>query len=177
MESWERLFEKMVVDLGDDPHRDGLQQTPVRVKTTFQELLSGYKEDLDSLVLPSIIPVEEQSKNGTSSRVILRDIEFYSLCEHHLLPFFGTCQVAFDPENSLLGLSKIKSIVSHFSRRLQIQERLTSDVAHALQHYLSPKGVCVTITAHHFCLMMRGTEKSRASLTTCFTLGNFSETN
>lgn len=172
MEDGEKFFRKLISDLGDDPYREGLRQTPKRVLNTFQELMSGYKEDLDSLVMPSLIPVEDTYRETQSSLVVLRDIEFYSLCEHHLLPFFGVCHVAFEPRDSLLGLSKIKSIVSHFSRRLQVQERLTSDIAQALQQYLNPKGVAVTMVAQHFCLMMRGTEKSKASLTTFSTYGD-----
>jgi len=154
------LVRSLLAELGEDPERDGLGRTPSRVARSFRYLLSGYETHLDALVNGAIFEVPY------SEMVVVRDIEVYSLCEHHLLPFFGKAHVAYIPNGRVLGLSKIPRIVDMFARRLQVQERLTTEIADALQGVLEPEGVGVVIEATHLCMAMRGVEKQNSSAVT-----------
>ena len=155
---FEQLVRRMLERMGEQPDREGLKRTPYRVAKAMDFLTSGYKMTVQDVVRNAVFeePCEEM--------VVVKDIEFYSLCEHHMLPFFGKAHVAYLPNNRLLGLSKIARIVDVFARRLQIQERLTNQVADAMTEILEPHGVGVVIEASHFCMMMRGVEK-QSSLT------------
>jgi GTP cyclohydrolase I len=155
---FEQLVRRMLERMGEQPEREGLKRTPYRVAKAMDFLTSGYKMTVQDVVRNAVFeePCEEM--------VVVKDIEFYSLCEHHMLPFFGKAHVAYLPNNRLLGLSKIARIVDVFARRLQIQERLTNQVADAMTEILEPHGVGVVIEASHFCMMMRGVEK-QSSLT------------
>ncbi len=154
------LVRSLLVEVGEDPERDGLGRTPTRVARSLRYLLSGYETRLDTLVNGAIFEVPY------SEMVVVRDIEVYSLCEHHLLPFFGKAHVAYIPNGRVLGLSKIPRIVDMFARRLQVQERLTTEIADALQGVLEPEGVGVVIEATHLCMAMRGVEKQNSSAVT-----------
>ena len=153
--------------LGEDPERSGLTDTPLRSEKALQFLTSGYKVDVNQLVNGALFPVKYDEM------VIVRDIEFFSLCEHHMLPFFGRMHVAYLPQDKVIGLSKIPRIVDAFARRLQIQERLTQQVAETIQELLKPKGVGVICEARHFCMMMRGVEKQHSGAITSAMLGAF----
>jgi GTP cyclohydrolase I len=153
--------------LGEDPGRSGLQQTPMRVEKALKFLTSGYQTDIASIVNGAIYDVQYDEM------VIVKDIEFFSMCEHHMLPFFGKMHVAYLAKNKVIGLSKIPRIVDTFARRLQIQERLTQEVAQCLQDMLDPHGVGVICEARHFCMMMRGVEKQSSCTITSTMLGAF----
>ena len=155
--------------LGEDPERDGLARTPERVEEALRFLTRGYRQDLDELLNGAVFaePYDQM--------VIVKDIDLYSLCEHHLLPFVGKAHVAYIPDGRLLGLSKIPRIVDLFARRLQLQERLTSQIAECVQAAIRPRGVGVVIEAFHLCLAMRGVEKQNAYMTTSAVLGDFRE--
>jgi GTP cyclohydrolase I len=153
--------------LGEDAQREGLMRTPERYEKAMRFLTSGYQADLDELVNDAMFHVK------CDGMVIVKDIEFFSLCEHHLLPFFGKMHVAYLPKNKVLGLSKIPRIVDMFARRLQVQERLTEQVAQAISDVISPRGVGVLCEARHFCMMMRGVEKQESSTVTSTMLGSF----
>jgi GTP cyclohydrolase IA len=159
----------ILYEIGEDPSRQGLIQTPDRVARMYQEITSGYQTNPITLINGAIFDVEY------SEPVIVSDIEFYSLCEHHLLPFFGRVHVAYIPEGKVIGLSKIPRIVDMFSRRLQIQERMTSEIANFIQETLQPKGVAVVAEGSHMCSMMRGVKKSQTSMTTSAMLGAYKE--
>ncbi len=159
--------EKQLRLLGEDPSREGLQKTPGRVARSLKFLTSGYQVDLDALVNKAVF------NEDTSEMIVVRDIELYSMCEHHLLPFFGKAHVAYVPNGRIIGLSKIPRLVDAFARRMQVQERLTQQVAEALQSALTPHGVGVVIEARHLCMMMRGVEKQNSSATTSAMLGLF----
>ena len=146
--------------MGEDPNRDGLLNTPRRVDHTMRFLTSGYRMDADELLNKALFDV------SYDEMVIVRDIEVFSLCEHHLLPFFGKCHVAYIPKKKVVGLSKIARLVNMYARRLQIQERLTSQIAKAIQEKLSPEGVGVIIEARHLCMVMRGVEKQHSAAMT-----------
>lgn len=163
----EPLVREMLYTLGEDPQREGLQRTPERVSRMYTELLQGYHTDLDALVNGAIFESEYQDI------VLVRDLEFYSLCEHHLLPFFGQAHVAYIPDGKIIGLSKIPRLVEMFSRRLQVQERLTQQIAETLQDVLHPRGVAVMVEGAHMCAMMRGVKKSDARMVTTAMLGDF----
>lgn len=158
---------EMLALLGEDPTRDGLQRTPARVEKAMQFLTSGYRADVAKLVNDAVYEVKYDEM------VIVRDIEFFSMCEHHMLPFFGRMHVAYIAKNKVIGLSKIPRLVNVFARRLQIQERLTQQVAECLQGLLDPQGVGVICEAQHFCMMMRGVEKQGSSTVTSTMLGAF----
>jgi GTP cyclohydrolase I len=160
-------MENVLRELGEDPSREGLVRTPDRSEKALRFLTSGYTQDIGSIVNGALFTVK------TDEMVIVRDIEFYSLCEHHMLPFFGKMHVAYLPKEKVIGLSKIPRIVDVFSRRLQVQERLTQEVAEAIQDILEPRGVGVICEARHFCMMMRGVEKQNSSTTTSAMLGAF----
>ena len=155
--------------LGEDPNRDGLVRTPERTEKALRYLTSGYSADVNQIVNGALFDVNYDEV------VIVRDIEFFSMCEHHLLPFFGKMHVAYLPESRVIGLSKIPRLVDVFARRLQIQERLTQQVAETLQELLQPKGVAVICEARHFCMMMRGVEKQHSGAITSAMLGAFRE--
>jgi GTP cyclohydrolase IA len=166
-EAIEPLVRNLLLTLGEDPDREGLLRTPERVARMYPELLAGYQADLTSLVNEAIFETEYQDM------VMVRDVEFYSLCEHHLLPFFGKAFVAYIPDGKIIGLSKIPRLVEMFSRRLQVQERLTQQIAETLQAVLRPRGVAVLIEGAHMCSMMRGVKKSEARMVTSTWLGVF----
>jgi GTP cyclohydrolase I len=165
--SYEELVREMIVRLGEDPDREGLARTPERVEKAMQFLVRGYKEDPDALLRKALFTVTYDEM------VIVKDIEMFSLCEHHLLPFFGKVHVAYIPKGKVMGLSKIPRLIEIFSRRLQIQERLTTQIAEAIQHAVEPQGVGVVIEARHLCMMMRGVEKQHSSAVTSSMLGCF----
>src|SRR5882672_7565268 len=165
--SLEELVREMLPQLGEDPDREGLQRTPVRVAKALQFLTSGYQADIGKIVNEALYSVKYDEM------VIVKDIEFFSLCEHHLLPFFGKMHVAYLPRDRVIGLSKIPRIVDVFARRLQIQERLTQEVAHTIQEAIDPVGVGVICEARHFCMMMRGVEKQHSGAMTSAMLGDF----
>src|SRR2546426_9207111 len=150
------LIRKLLSDLGEDPGREGLLNTPKRVEKAYRFLTSGYHADIDQVLNNALFTVDY------SEMVIVKDIDFYSLCEHHLLPFFGKCHVAYIPSNKVIGLSKIPRIVDVFSRRLQVQERLTNQIADTIRDKIVPLGVAVVMEATHLCMSMRGVEKQNS---------------
>jgi GTP cyclohydrolase IA len=168
-ESITELMQKLLLKIGEDPERPGLVRTPQRAEKALRFLTSGYDTDVQSIVNGALF--EEKC----DEMVVVKDIEFYSMCEHHLLPFFGTMHVAYLPNNKVIGLSKIPRIVDMFARRLQLQERLTHQVAETLNEVLRPKGVGVICEARHFCMMMRGVEKQHSGTVTSAMLGGFRE--
>jgi GTP cyclohydrolase I len=168
-ESIADLMQKILLKIGEDTERPGLVRTPQRADKALRFLTSGYETDVQSIVNGALF--EEKC----DEMVVVKDIEFYSMCEHHLLPFFGTMHVAYLPNNKLIGLSKIPRIVDMFARRLQLQERLTHQVAETLNEVLRPKGVGVICEARHFCMMMRGVEKQHSGTVTSAMLGGFRE--
>ncbi len=161
------LIERMLAAMGEDPSREGLLRTPDRAEKAFRFLTSGYSTDVESLVNGALFRVEYDEM------VVVRDIEFYSLCEHHMLPFFGKIHVAYLPKDRIIGLSKIPRIVDVFARRLQVQERLTREIAETLERVLEPRGVAVVCQARHFCMMMRGVEKQHSGTITSAMIGAF----
>jgi GTP cyclohydrolase I len=161
------IIEDLLAKLGETPSREGLLRTPERVAKALHFLTSGYRTDVDTLINQALFEVKYDEM------VIVKDIEFFSLCEHHLLPFFGKVHVAYLPNKRVLGLSKIPRIVDVFSRRLQIQERLTQEIAHTIQEKIQPLGVGVVCEARHFCMMMRGVEKQHSGAMTSAMLGAF----
>jgi GTP cyclohydrolase IA len=165
--TYEELVREMIVRLGEDPDREGLSRTPARVHKAMQFLLKGYKDDPEALLRKALFTV------SYDEMVIVKDIEMFSLCEHHLLPFFGKVHVAYIPNGKVIGLSKIPRLIEAFSRRLQIQERLTTQIAEAIQNTIEPQGVGVVIEARHLCMMMRGVEKQHSSAVTSSMLGSF----
>jgi GTP cyclohydrolase I len=165
--TYEELVREMIVRLGEDPNREGLSRTPARVHKAMQFLLKGYKDDPEALLRKALFTV------SYDEMVIVKDIEMFSLCEHHLLPFFGKVHVAYIPNGKVIGLSKIPRLIEIFSRRLQIQERLTTQIAEAIQNTIEPQGVGVVIEARHLCMMMRGVEKQHSSAVTSSMLGSF----
>jgi GTP cyclohydrolase I len=153
--------------LGEDPSREGLLSTPMRAERALRFLTSGYTADIHKIVNGAIF------NERCDEMVVVKDIEFFSLCEHHLLPFYGRAHVAYIPKNKIIGLSKIPRIVDVFARRLQVQERMTQQIAACLQEVLDPQGVAVITEARHFCMMMRGVEKQHSSTTSSAMLGEF----
>ncbi|MEO8012489.1 MAG: GTP cyclohydrolase I FolE [Dokdonella sp.] len=163
----ESAVRQILVEMGEDPDRQGLVDTPARVRRMYRELTAGYWVDPDRLVNNAIFDVDY------SEMVVVKDIAFYSLCEHHLLPFFGTAAVAYIPNGRVIGLSKIPRIVEMYSRRLQVQERMTRQIADFLMERLAPKGVGVVVEASHLCAVMRGVRKPGTIMTTSHVLGLF----
>jgi len=163
----QKIIREILEGIGEDPDRQGLKGTPKRVEDTFKFLTKGYKQDIAELLNGALY--EEKY----DEMVIVKGIDIFSLCEHHLLPFFGKCHVAYIPDGKLIGLSKIPRLVEVFARRLQVQERLTSEIAQNLQDILKPKGVAVVIEAKHLCMIMRGVEKQNTVATTSAMLGAF----
>jgi GTP cyclohydrolase I len=161
------LIRDLLINLGEDPNREGLVRTPERVARMYDELLAGYQMDAVTLVNEAIF------ESSYQDIVLVRDIEFYSLCEHHMLPFFGHAHVAYIPNGKIIGLSKIPRLVDMYARRLQVQERMTEEIAHSLESILKPKGVAVVVEGAHMCAMMRGVKKSETSMVTKAMLGVF----
>jgi len=163
----EPTIRKLLSQLGENPDRNGLQETPTRVAKALTYLTQGYHQDIDTLLNDALFPIQYDEM------VIVKDIDFYSLCEHHLLPFFGKCHVGYIPRKHVVGLSKVPRIVDMFSRRLQVQERLTVQIAHTIQEKLNPHGVGVVMEARHLCMSMRGVEKQNTVAVTSEMLGVF----
>ncbi len=161
------LIEKILMQVGEDPSREGLQNTPERVEKSLKFLTSGYMTNIDELVNGALY------HETYDEMVIVKDIDIFSLCEHHMLPFLGKCHVAYLPNGKIIGLSKIPRIIDAFSRRLQVQERLTNQIAGCLNKILQPKGVAVVIEALHMCMSMRGVQKQSSYTTTSSMLGCF----
>ena len=165
--TFENLVREILVRLGEDPEREGLLRTPERVHHAFEFLTKGYQQDPDTMLKEALFTV------SYDEMVIVKDVEVFSLCEHHMLPFFGKVHVAYIPNGKVIGLSKIPRLIEIFSRRLQIQERLTTQIAETIQKAIQPQGVGVVIEARHLCMMMRGVEKQHSSAVTSSMLGCF----
>ena len=161
------LIRRLLAEIGEDPTREGLQDTPKRVEQAFRFLTSGYDADIDQVLNNALFSVDY------SEMVIVKDVDFYSLCEHHLLPFFGKCHVAYIPSNRVIGLSKIPRLIDVFARRLQVQERLTNQIAETIQDKIAPLGVAVVMEATHLCMSMRGVEKQNSLAVTSAMIGAF----
>ena len=161
------LIRQLLVELGENPDREGLARTPLRVEKALKFLTSGYRADIAEVLNDALFTVDY------SEMVIVKDIDFYSLCEHHLLPFFGKCHVAYIPNSRVIGLSKIPRIVDVFARRLQIQERMTNEIAQTVLHAIDPRGVAVVCEGTHLCMSMRGVEKQNSFAVTSAMLGIF----
>lgn len=162
-------YEEILSILGEDPQREGLLKTPIRVARAWLELTRGYDEDPIAILRSALF------KESYHNMVAVRDIEFYSLCEHHLLPFFGHVHIAYIPNGEITGLSKLARIVNTFSHRLQVQERMTEQIAHSIQDALNPLGVMVVVEARHLCMQMRGVAKQEANTTTMHHIGAFND--
>jgi GTP cyclohydrolase I len=165
----ECLVETILVKIGEDPKREGLLRTPKRVAKAYEFLTSGYNKDIDEVLNNAIFDEKYDEM------VLVKNIDFYSLCEHHMLPFYGKVHIAYVPDGKIVGLSKIPRIVDVFARRLQVQERMTQQIADTLDKYLAPKGVAVVSEAYHMCMMMRGVEKQNSSATSSAMHGLFKE--
>jgi GTP cyclohydrolase I len=163
------LVREMLVQVGENPEREGLLRTPERFEKALRFLTSGYQQDPEKLLNGAMFSV------SYDEMVVVKDIEFYSLCEHHMLPFFGKCHVAYIPNKKVVGLSKVARLVNMYARRLQIQERLTSQIAQTISDQLNPQGVGVIVEARHLCMVMRGVEKQRSEAVTSAMLGVFRE--
>jgi GTP cyclohydrolase I len=163
----EALIRQLLVELGEDADREGLVKTPIRVARALKFLTSGYAANIDEVLNGALFTVDY------NEMVIVRDIDYYSLCEHHLLPFFGRCHVAYIPNGRVIGLSKIPRLVNVFARRLQIQERMTSQIAETIRHAINPTGVAVVCEGTHLCMSMRGVEKQNSTAVTSAMLGAF----
>src|SRR5216684_685300 len=163
----QELIRKLLVEIGEDPGREGLVDTPKRVEKALKFLTGGYGADIDQVLNNALFTVDY------SEMVIVKDVDFYSLCEHHLLPFFGKCHVAYIPSNKVIGLSKIPRLVDVFSRRLQVQERLTNQIADTIRDKIQPLGVAVVMEATHLCMSMRGVEKQNSFAVTSAMQGAF----
>ena len=167
--STQEIYREMLCRIGEDPNRDGLQRTPERMEKSLQFLTKGYNEDARKILRGALFSVEYDEM------VIVKDVEVFSLCEHHLLPFFGKVHVAYIPKGKVIGLSKIPRLVEVFARRLQVQERMTRQIAEAIEDAIHPQGVGVVVEARHLCMMMRGIEKQHSSTMTSTMLGTFRE--
>ena len=167
LEKIKSLTTSLLKEIGEDPSREGLLNTPLRVAKAWKELSRGYNQDLDKLINNAVF------KEDYDQMVMVKDIGFYSMCEHHLLPFFGHAHVAYIPDGKIIGLSKIPRMVDMFARRLQVQERMTQEIAAIIDDSLSPKGVAIIIEAQHMCMQMRGVQKKNSYMTTSSMLGIF----
>ena len=165
----ERLTRELLEALGEDPQREGLVKTPDRVAKALAFLTSGYRTDITTVINDAIFT------QTTNSMVIVKNIEVYSLCEHHMLPFFGRCHIGYIPTGRVFGVSKLARVVDMYARRLQLQERLTEQISHAVQESIDARGVGVMIEAQHLCMMMRGVEKQNSTMVTSSVLGTFRE--
>ncbi len=166
-EKVERLIRELLIEVGEDPDREGLRDTPARVANSYEFLLRGYHSSIEDTVKEAIFTQD------MNNMIVVRDIEVYSLCEHHMLPFFGRCHIGYISDGKVLGVSKLARIVDCFARRLQIQERLTQQIARSLNDVIGAEGVGVVIEAQHLCMMMRGVEKQNSLMTTSSVLGSF----
>jgi len=169
LEKVQGLVETILNEIGENPSREGLLKTPKRVARAYEYLTSGYHKDIHK-VLNDAIFTEDYDE-----MVLVKDIDFYSMCEHHMLPFFGKVHIAYIPDGKIVGLSKLPRIVDVFARRLQVQERMTKEIAETISEYLKPKGVAVVSEAYHMCMMMRGVEKQNSSTTSSSMLGVFKD--
>jgi len=167
LNAMERLIRDFLKELGEDPSREGLERTPARVAKAYEYLTSGYHQKVED-VLNSALFTEDYDE-----MVVVKDIDYFSMCEHHMLPFFGKAHVAYMPSRKIVGLSKIPRLVEMFSRRLQVQERLTTQIAHTINDVLQPRGVAVVIEGLHLCMLMRGVEKQNSKAVTSAMLGAF----
>ena len=167
MKNIEKLTKELLIEIGEDPQREGLLKTPLRVSKSWQYLISGYNQTIDKVVNGAIFNEENQDM------IIVKDINYYSLCEHHLLPFMGKVHVGYIPNGKVLGLSKISRIVDIYSKRLQLQERLTHQIANSITDFLNPRGVGVVIEGEHLCMRMRGVQKQNAIMQTSSMTGIF----
>ena len=165
----ESLVRQLLIELGEDPDREGLQKTPQRVAQALGFLTDGYRTELAQVINNALFTQD------TSSMVIVKDIEMYSLCEHHMLPFFGRCHIGYIPNGKVFGVSKLARLVDRHARRLQLQERLTEDISREIMQSIDAKGVGVMIEARHLCMMMRGVEKQNSTMVTSSVLGVFRE--
>jgi len=163
----ENIIRELLVHIGENPEREGLKRTPHRVAEAWKFLTRGYEQSIESVVNEALF------ESDANHMIIVKDIEIYSLCEHHLLPFFGKCHIGYIPTGKVLGVSKLARIADMFSRRLQIQERLTNQIAETLMEVLNPDGVGVVVEARHLCMMMRGVEKQNSSMVTSAMHGSF----
>lgn len=163
----EEEIKNILLQLGEDPEREGLKKTPERVRKSLEYLTRGYQQDLEKVVNGAIFEVESQDM------VIVRDIEFYSMCEHHMLPFFGKCSIGYIPKGKIFGVSKLARIVDMFARRLQIQERLSNQIARTIYEMIQPEGVGVVMEAQHLCMLMRGVQKQNSTMVTSAMFGSF----
>jgi GTP cyclohydrolase I len=163
----EYMVKEILVEIGEDPEREGLRKTPERIARSLAFLTSGYREDATELIHGATFQQEH------NNMVLVRDIELYSLCEHHMLPFYGRCHVGYIPKSRIFGISKIARLVDMYARRIQIQERLTEQIAGTIMETIDPQGVGVVIEAHHLCMMMRGVQKQNSMLITSTVLGTF----
>lgn len=168
-EKVKNLVEDILKNLGEDPKREGLIDTPKRVAESYEFLTSGYNKNIEEVMNDALF------NEKYDEMVLVKNIDFYSLCEHHMLPFYGKVHVAYIPDGKIIGLSKIPRIVEVFSRRLQVQERMTQQIADTLEHYLQPRGVAVVSEAFHMCMMMRGVEKQNSSATASAVHGDFKD--
>ena len=164
-----QLYREILLEIGEDPDREGLARTPGRAARALLDFTRGYEQSVETVLNQAIF------SETFDDMVVVRNIEMYSLCEHHLVPFFGSVHVGYLPEGKILGLSKVARVVEVFSRRLQVQERLTHEIAHAIQEAIQPRGVAVVIEAKHLCMMSRGVEKQHSSMVTSCVLGAFRE--
>ena len=162
-----QLVRELLIEIGEDPNREGLLKTPERVARSLQFLTGGYRTDRSAVINKAVF------RSEANNMILARDIEVYSLCEHHMLPFFGRCHIGYIAHNQLLGVSKLARIVDYYARRLQIQERLTAEIAHEIISSVNAEGVGVVIECRHLCMMMRGVEKQNSVMTTSSVLGSF----
>jgi len=167
----QKLYKQLLKDIGEDTEREGLLDTPERAASAMRYLTKGYHENIDDIINNALFD------SDMSEMVIVKDIEMYSMCEHHLLPFLGKCHVGYIPNGKVIGLSKIARIVDFFARRLQIQERLTNEIAKCIADITDAKGVAIVIEARHLCMMMRGVEKQNSVMTTSVMLGDLRKNN
>ena len=169
VERIERLIRELLIEIGEDPAREGLIRTPYRVAKAMEFLTSGYRQDLKTVINDAIFTQE------TNSMVIVKNIELYSMCEHHMLPFYGRCHIGYIPNGRVFGVSKLARLVDMFARRLQIQEALTEQISQAIMDSIDAKGVGVMIEARHLCMMMRGVQKQNSEMITSSVVGTFRE--
>jgi GTP cyclohydrolase I len=165
----EKCVKNLLKEIGEDPDREGLKRTPNRVATAYEFLTQGYKQDIKEILNGAIF------NEKYDEMVIVKDIDFYSMCEHHLLPFYGKVHVAYIPDGKIVGLSKIPRIVDVYAQRLQVQERMTQEIANTIDNFVKPRGVAVVVEAYHMCMMMRGVQKQNSITTTSAMHGIFTE--